>query len=310
MNDPAMVTTAAGLAVLAMLLAWPVPRALARATWTHGDPMAALILWQAIGLAGGLSMIGAGLVYAVAGLGSGVTAALIQLVRQTAAGDPVAGMHAGQVIAFGAAIALTATLGAGLAVSLRRTLVERARHRDLLVLLSDPSAELADTRVLDHPEPVAYCLPGSRPMLVVSRGMIQQFDEEELRAVIAHERAHLDQRHDLVMLPFVAWHVALPWLPCTGAARQAVTALIEMLADDCASKTCDRAALATAIARAAAGPKLGTALAVATEGTVSARVARLVEPHWVLPGWVRPSVIATAFALVGVPTVILATLSS
>jgi len=310
MNDPAMVTTAVGLAILAVLLVWPVPRALARARWTHADPVAALILWQAIGLAGGLSMAGAGLVYAVAGLGSNLWSGLAQLGRQALAAEPLAGMGVSQVVALGLAVATMMTLGVGLLISLVRTLAQRARHRDVLALISDPSAELADTRVLDHPEPVAYCLPGTRPVLVVSRGMIQQFGAEELRAVIAHERAHLAQRHDLVMLPFVAWYVALPWLPGTDAARRAVTSLIEMLADDRASETCDRNALATAIARAAAGPRLDAALGVAPVGTVSTRVARLVEPYGALPGWVRPSAIASAFALVGIPTVILAMLSA
>src|SRR4051794_41364713 len=51
--------TAAALAVLAALLAWPVPAALARARWPRRDPLVALVCWQAIGLAGGLSIIGA-----------------------------------------------------------------------------------------------------------------------------------------------------------------------------------------------------------------------------------------------------------
>ena len=310
MNDPAMVSTAGGLALLAVLLAWPIPRALAAARWTHADPLAALIGWQAIGLAGGLSMIGAGLVFAMAGLGPDPWTAWLQLSQQTLRGAPLLGLDASQVIALAAAAAIAATLAIGPVVSLLGTMRERARHRDLLALLSDPSSELDGTRVLDHPEPVAYCLPGARPVLVVSRGMLQQFDREQLRAVVAHERAHLTRRHDLVMLPFVAWHVALPWLPCTAAARRAVTALIEMLADDRASRTCDRAALATAIARAAAGPHLGTALAVAPAGTAAARVARLVDPREDLPAWVRPTVISAAVGLVGIPTIVLAMLGA
>src|SRR5690625_6841830 len=111
MNDPAMVTTAVGLAILAVLLVWPVPRALARARWTHADPVAALILWQAIGLAGGLSMAGAGLVYAVAGLGSNLWSGLAQLGRQALAAEPLAGMGVSQVVALGLAVATMMKIG-------------------------------------------------------------------------------------------------------------------------------------------------------------------------------------------------------
>lgn len=40
------------LAVLAFLLAWPVPAALSR---FRGDPISKVILWQAVGLSGGLT---------------------------------------------------------------------------------------------------------------------------------------------------------------------------------------------------------------------------------------------------------------
>ena len=58
------------LAVLAALLAWPVPALLARARWPRRDPLAALVCWQAIGLAGGLSIIGALLVHGLAPWGT------------------------------------------------------------------------------------------------------------------------------------------------------------------------------------------------------------------------------------------------
>jgi hypothetical protein len=58
--------TAAALAVLAALLAWPAPALLARARWPRRDPLVALVCWQAIGLAGGLSIIGALLVHGLA----------------------------------------------------------------------------------------------------------------------------------------------------------------------------------------------------------------------------------------------------
>ncbi|HWD63325.1 MAG TPA: M56 family peptidase, partial [Humibacter sp.] len=58
-----MLIVAAALALLAVALAWPVPVALANARWPRRMPGAALVLWQAIALAGGLSMIGSLLVF-------------------------------------------------------------------------------------------------------------------------------------------------------------------------------------------------------------------------------------------------------
>ena len=58
-----MLTASYLLAALAVVLAWPAPVALSRARWTARSPFTALVLWQAIALAGGLSMIGAMLVW-------------------------------------------------------------------------------------------------------------------------------------------------------------------------------------------------------------------------------------------------------
>ena len=54
-----IVAAAIFLGTAAIALAWPVPVALSRASWPMRMPVIALLLWQAIGLAGGLSMIGA-----------------------------------------------------------------------------------------------------------------------------------------------------------------------------------------------------------------------------------------------------------
>ena len=64
------------LAVLAIVLAWPVPILLSRAKWPARSPFTAMILWQAIALAGGLSMIGAMLVYGLEPIGDNLIAGL------------------------------------------------------------------------------------------------------------------------------------------------------------------------------------------------------------------------------------------
>ncbi len=65
------------LAILAFLLAWPVP---ARAAIPR-DPISEVILWQAVGLSGGLSLIGAALAFAVDPASTSLPHGLWDLVR-------------------------------------------------------------------------------------------------------------------------------------------------------------------------------------------------------------------------------------
>ena len=292
------------LGVLAALLAWPVPAALARAGWTRRDPLAALVCWQAVGLAGGLSIIGALLVHGLSPWGHSLPEAWWHWVTGTPAEEPVRGDHwVAQTLAAVLALELLGVL----ALSLVRTARTRARHRDLLELLVSPAPDV-DARVLESPVPAAFCIPGARPMLVLSSGMIEELDAGQLAAVVAHERAHLRERHHLLLLPFVAWRAALPVLPAADRAHDAVRDLVEMRADDVAlaelSGPAPRRTLAQAIVAAAAGGAPQGALAV-NGGPLAARVTRLVEPADPLPAWGRPVALAAALALLAVPTVLL-----
>lgn len=300
--------TATALAVLAALLAWPVPALLGRARWPRRDPLVALVCWQAIGLAGGLSIIGALLVHGLAPWGHSLPEAWWDWVRREPAADPIRGDH---WITLTLAAVLAVQLVGVLLLSWWRTARARRRHRNLLELVVQPAAT-PDTRLLDHPAPVAFCIPGARPLLVLSSGMVAELDEAQLAAVVAHERAHLAEHHHLLLLPFVAWEAALPVLPAAGRAHAAVRELVEMRADDVALRTLDgaepRRTLATAIVTAAegAGGALvpGGALAV-TGGPVHARVVRLLDPPAPLPAPARAGALLAAGLLLLLPTALL-----
>ena len=62
--------------MLGVALAEPVSRALADARWPARDPVGALLVWQAVGLVGGLALVGAGAVYGIAPLGPDLRSAL------------------------------------------------------------------------------------------------------------------------------------------------------------------------------------------------------------------------------------------
>lgn len=308
--------TAVSLAVLAALLAWPVPALLVRSGWPLRDPLVGLVCWQAIGLAGGLSIIGALLVHGLAPWGNSLPEAAESLLRLSPAADPVRGDHWVALVAAGVlAVELLGVLG----LSGVRTSRTRRRHRALLELVVEPAGHLAsglpDTKLLDHPARVAFCVPGVRPLLVLSSGMVAELDEHQLAAVVAHERAHLRERHHLLLLSFVAWEAALPVLPATAWAHAAVRALVEMRADDVALSSltglAPRRTLARAIvAAAAAGGSGGRdevpdgALAV-TGSATAARVVRLLEPARPLPVAARCAALLCAGLLLVAPTALL-----
>ena len=69
--------------------------------------------------------------------------------------------------------------------------------------------------------PVAYCLPGPlRSITVFSAGLLELLEPDELEAVVAHERAHVEQRHDIVLIAFRAWYASLPWFPIAYRAQR------------------------------------------------------------------------------------------
>jgi len=301
--------TAASLAVLAALLAWPVPALLGRAGWPGRDPLVALVCWQAIGLAGGLSMMGALLVHGLAPWGHSLPQAVGAVLTSSPARQAVGGDH---WMALTLAGVLASELLGVLALSWFRTARTRRRHRALLELVVQPAADLPDTRLLDHPAPVAFCIPGARPLLVLSSGMVAELDDAQLAAVVAHERAHLREHHHLLLLPFVAWEAALPVLPAAARAHAAVRELVEMRADDVALSTLSGAAPRRTLARAIVAAAEGAggagvpsgALAVAGSAT-GARVRRLLEPARPLPAAARWTALASAGLLLLLPTALL-----
>ena len=265
------------LVLLVLALTFVLPRTLAAAAWPSRAPQPALVLWQAAGLAGGLSAIGAGLLLATAPLPGGALSGVYRLARDAAAGRPLAGLDAPAVLGLLGAAALASRLLWVLLSSSWRTVAARRRHRSLVDLLATPWPSLGGARVLDHPRAVAYCLPGLRPRVVLSAGVLALLAPAEVEAVLAHEQAHLRQRHDLVVLPFVALGATFPRLGGVLLAQEQVAVLVEMLADDRAARLHGAGVLASALVRVGSSPVPGSALGV-SGSPVAVRVARLLDP--------------------------------
>lgn len=328
----------------------PAARALAAAHWTRRSPAVAIALWQALGLGWGVATVGALVGFGASGLRgrsgigwSGVAGAVPRAA--TALLGPGSGIRhrwdAMTAVREVSLIAGTLLLGLLCWVLIDAiAAVVRARHRQraLLGLLAHADPKVPGALVVDHPAAAAYCVPGLRSAIVISAGTLDLLDQAELAAVLAHERAHLRARHDLVLLPFSALLRAFRWSEVVQDSNRAVALLVEMMADDRARRRLPARELATALLRVgtsggggapagalavtggfreavaagrtriggfavAAGTRGPRAAATRMDSDLAARVTRLLRPP---PGLPLPAMVllaAVAAALVVAPAV-------
>ena len=137
-----------------------------------------------------------------------------------------------RMLSLAASLALLAVLCWILVAAVTAVARARKRQRALLRLLAHGDPKVPGALVVDHPAAAAYCVPGLRSAIVISAGTLDLLDQAELAAVLAHERAHLRARHDLVLLPFTALLRAFRWSAVAREANRQVALLVEMLADD------------------------------------------------------------------------------
>ena len=249
------------LGLLALLLAGPVPALMARVPLLRRTPRAAMVLWQSVALAAVLAALGAGL----------------SLTTSNALG----GDHGAWAwVVAAVALALTVLVLGRLLLSGHRIGTDlralRRRHRDQVDLLG--SIDAAGVRVLEHEVPLAYCLPGRRTSrVVVSAGALGLLTGDEVDAVLAHERAHLRARHDLVLEAFDVLHRAFPRWVSSRAALFEVRLLVEVLADAAATRATGRRPLGRALVALAEArpPALDGGVTLAASGATSDLLLRV-----------------------------------
>lgn len=266
-----MLTTAVVVTAVLAVLALVVPARLARADWPRRCPVGGLLLWQAVGITAGLLAVQAVVTVALAPAGPTHASAVQAVV------DGGAATRWWSVVAAVAAAVLVVRLGSVFTVSAVRTLRARHRNRVLVDLVATRNPLLPGTRVVDHDLPLAYCLPGLRPRVVLSRGVLDLLREDEVRAVLAHEDAHVVQRHDLVVLPFAAFGTTFPRLRPVRTASEQVALLVEMLADDRAARLHPPEVLARALYKVGTASVPSGGLGATGDG-VLLRAQRLVSP--------------------------------
>ena len=271
------------LSVVVLTAAVPVPRALVRAGWPEREPVVALWVWQCL-VATVLLCCLTALVLGAAAVFGTVRAQLFAPAPPavTAAYDlssaPVWAASLTLLLACGAAWT-TAMLARELVEARRRLGVTRAHLRERAPEL--PAGLEAMARgpllVLEDEYPDAWWMPGHPPQLVVTTGALHRLTDPQLDAVLTHERDHARAHHDWLLHLSSALATGFPRVPLFAHFRDQTHRLVELAADDTASRRCGH--LTTALALIELNQHRGVLSCSSSHRLLGERVDRLLQPR-------------------------------
>ncbi|CAL9526729.1 M56 family metallopeptidase [Streptomyces sp. enrichment culture] len=269
------------LSVVALTAAVPAPRALTRAAWPEREPVVGLWVWQCLVATVLLCCLTALVLSA---------AAVFQTVRaRVFAPAPPAVTDAYDLAAAPAWLTvLTLLLACGAAwttAMLARELVEARRRRGvarahLRERAPDLPAGLPGARgpllVLEDEYPDAWWMPGHPPQLVVTTGALHRLTDHQLDAVLTHERGHARAHHDWLLHLSTALATGFPRVPLFTHFCEQTRRLVELAADDTASRRCGH--LTTALALIELNQHRGVLSCASSNRLLGERVDRLLQP--------------------------------
>jgi Zn-dependent protease with chaperone function len=295
------VTGAAVLMGYAVCVGTLGSRLLGRARWTARAPLLAIVIYLAAGwsVVAALGLAGLTLAVHATALGGGLShliGACVLRLRETY-GTPGGATVAALGLTMAGAVAARTVLTA--VIHLRAGRQQALLHAETARLVGRPEPFLGAVLV-EHSEPVAYCVAGRHPTVILSTGALQALEPAQLSAVLAHERAHLAGRHHRVLALARIGRLVLPFLPLMRDADAQVARLVEMHADDAAARTSDARSLATALVVLATGTSPAPALAASATDSVL-RIHRLLRPAEPLGRARRQLLRATAASLALTP---------
>ncbi|MFD9216657.1 M56 family metallopeptidase [Streptomyces sp. NPDC059544] len=266
---------------LGALAAVVAPRLMSRADWPEREPVVALWVWQCVVAAVLLSF----------GLSMTISAAAAwQEVRGPVfAPAPSAVVEAYALGAGGPWSAVLAVVlacgglwtGAMLTREIHRAHARRKRRRAELLVRAPllPGEDPGDDPlvVLEGERPDAWWLPGAAPQLVITTAALRRLKGRQLDAVLAHEQGHAKARHDWLLHCSAALANGFPQVPVFAAFRDEMHRLVELAADDVASRRFGRLTIALALVelnehRGVFGP------CPAPDAQMHQRVNRLLAP--------------------------------
>ncbi|MFD7613918.1 M56 family metallopeptidase [Streptomyces sp. NPDC059828] len=295
------------LLLLGALAAVLAPRLMSRAEWPEREPVVALWVWQCV-VAAVLLSFALSMTFSAA--------AAWQAVRgQVFAPAPHAVVEAYALGAHGPWSAVLAVVlacgglwtGAMLAQEVYRAHARRNRRRaELLVrapLLPGEGPGGEPLVLLEGERPDAWWLPGAAPQLVVTTAALRRLKGRQLDAVLAHEQDHARARHDWLLHCSAALANGFPQVPVFAAFRDEMHRLVELAADDAASRRFGRLTIALALVelnehRGVFGP------CPAPDAQLPQRVNRLLAPVPRLTAGHRLRLTATAALVPVVPLLV------
>ncbi|WOX25907.1 M56 family metallopeptidase [Streptomyces solicathayae] len=295
------------LLVLGVVTAAVAPRLLAQAVWVEREPVVALWVWQcvvaAVLLSFGLSMTLSAAVAWQAVRGQLFASAPNGVIEAYELGghQPWSGPLA-VLLACGGLWTVTM-----LAREVRRARARRrTRRRELLVrapMLPGEEPGAGPLVVLEGERPDAWWLPGATPQLVITTAALQRLKGRQLDAVLAHEEGHARARHDWLLHCSAALAGGFPGIPVFAAFRGEMHRLVELAADDVASRRYGRLTTALALVelnedRGVFGP------ASSPEADVPQRVNRLLAASPRLAPFQRLRLTATAALVPVIPLLV------
>lgn len=212
------------------------PLVLTAGNWQVRHPRLALTLWFCAFFAGIANGIASILLSLLAGLGGGQVANITEAKMLLVAGWAGVAMLC-------AVITVVSAFAEPLAESWRANIgqfapvaIARERHDGVTLVW------------FEAPEPFACAVPSATPEIFVSTSLQRLLSEAQLRAVLAHERAHLRQRHGIAVRIAEINALCVPRiLPAGRALKRATLLLVELIADDAAARRVGTDQLASAL---------------------------------------------------------------
>ncbi|KUL61793.1 MULTISPECIES: M56 family metallopeptidase [unclassified Streptomyces] len=239
------------LLLLGALTAVVAPRMLARADWPEREPVVALWAWQcvvaAVLLCCALSMILSAAAAWQAVRGHVFAPAPHAVVEAYALQAPGPWAAATAVLLACGGVWSAAMLTREITLARLRRTARRTELRDRAPLLPGEEPGADRLVVLEGERPDAWWLPGQAPQLVVTTAALRRLKGRQLDAVLAHEQGHAQARHDWLLHCSGALAAGFPQVRVFAAFRDEMHRLVELAADDVASRRFGRLTIALAL---------------------------------------------------------------
>ena len=209
--------------------------------------------------------------------------------------SPFVDLPALAVATLGAISLATLFLGAK---SVARQFLDGRRFLSRLRIVEPLEMDGACVILIEDDRPQAFCAGLLHPRVYLSTGGLIALDDDELRAVLAHERHHQRRRDPLRLLFVRAIGDALFFMPVLRRLRERYAILAELAADDAAIAAAgSRSALASALLTFGERPDSDVVVGIAPE-----RVDQLFgeRARWELPLSLFAGAVVTLGGLVAI----------